>query len=458
MFMNMPSDYDPGLLVSIEENEPTLESPLSILEAPPESPRRPRRPKLPKLHRIPTSALLKYGPWVIGIGGLLALALLSVTTPSWGSIALRDGITLLVAGAGVWGLLWLFYRLHQHWARRRWLMLASSLALVGIVGMALSPTLHMLQGHTLESQGNYQRAIEEYSAGGEHSPNGPNSARAYLEWGQHDLRAQDYGMAVQHLKAAAETYAATPAASQARDPLGTALLQWGRQLAVEQRYGEAIQQFQHLRTRYGNTQAAQEALDTQDEPAAYYAWGQQLQANQQFQAALTQFQAVIKLFADSSYAAMAYDQAASDLYAWAQALTKQAKYSQAIATYQQAIDQYKDAPAAKDAQQALNAPQPVHGRLLFSSGPPDGKVLIRLSSSWSAGANGYVQGGQVYEVRTDANGNFTFPSVLLGRYLIDWQDGSVFTTVLHQGTYNPVYIADVEPLRGTDLGDVLVQE
>lgn len=455
--MNMPSDYDPGILLSIEDNEPTLESPLSILEAPPESPRRFPRPRLPKLSNIPASTLLQYGPWVIGIGGLLALALLSVTTPSWGSIALRDGITLFVAGAGVWALLWLFHRLHQHWSKRRWRILASGLVLLGIVGMAFSPTLHTLQGHTLEGQGNYQRAIEEYTAGGEHSPDGQNSARAYLEWGQHDLRAHDYGMAVQHLEAAAETYHATPAASQAHEPLGTALLQWGRQLAVEQRYREAVQQFEHLRTRYADTQAAQEALDTQDEPAAYYAWGQQLQANQQFQDALTQFQAVIKRFADSSYAALAYDEAANDLYAWAQALTKQAKYTQAIATYQQAIDQYENAPAAKEAQQALNAPQPVHGRLLFSSGPPDGKVLIRLSSSWSAGANGYVQGGQVYEVRTDANGNFVFPSVQVGRYLIDWQDGSVFTTVLHQGTYNPVYIANVQPLRGTDLGDVLVQ-
>ncbi len=455
--MNMPFDDDSGILISLEENEPTLESPLSILEAPPESPRRFPRPRLPKLSNIQASALLKYGPWVIGVGGLLALALFSVTTPSWGSIALRDGITLVAAGAGIWGLLWLFYRLHQRWARRRWLLLASGLALVGIIGMALSPTLHTQQGHALEGQGNYQRAIEEYTAGGEHSPDGQNTARSYLEWGQHNLRDQAYEQAVQHLEAAAETYHATPAASQAREPLGTALLQWGRQLAVEQRYGQAVQQFEHLRTHYADTQAAQEALDTQDEPAAYYAWGQQLQTNGQFQDALTQFQAVIKLFADSSYAAMAYDEAASDLYAWGQALTAQGKYTQAIAAYQQAIAHYSNAPAAKEAQQALNAPQPVHGRLLFSSGPPDGKVLIRLSSSWSANANGYVQGGQVYEVRTDANGNFTFPSVALGRYLVDWQQGTVFTTILHQGTYNPVYIATVEPLRGTDLGDVLVQ-
>ena len=96
------------------------------------------------------------------------------------------------------------------------------------------------------------------------------------------------------------------------------------------------------------------------------------------------------------------------------------------------------------------------GRLIFASGPADAKVIIRLSSSWSTNANGYVQGGLVYEVHTDASGNFIFPTVSPGRYLVDWQEGSGFTTVLHQGTYNPIYIADVEPLRGTQLGDVQV--
>jgi TolA-binding protein len=394
---------------------------------------------------------------VIGIGGLVALIGLSVTTPSWGSIASRVGITLFVAGVGAGLLIWLFHRLHQRWVRRRWSILTAALLLVGVLGIALAPGLHALQGHTLESQGNYQRAIEEYTASGEHSPDGQDIARCYLEWGQRDLRNQDYGLAVQHLGAATETYSATLAARQAREPMGTALLQWGRQLAVEQRYGQAIQQFEHLRTRYADTSAARQAQKNQDEPAAYYAWGQQLQASQQFQDALTQFQAIGKRFPDSSYAPLAYNAAANDLYAWGQALVQQTKYAQAIATYQQIIKQYANAPAAQQAQQALNAPQPVKGRLIFASGPPDAHVVIRLSSSWSTGPDGYVQGGFVYETRTDANGFFTFPSVALGRYLIDWQQGSSFTTLLHQGTYNPVYIADVEPLHGTDLGDIQVK-
>lgn len=454
--MNMPYDYDPGIVLSTDD-EQTIESPLSIIEPPPESPPRIPRPKLPSLPNIPDKMLFRWGILGIGIGAVIALLLLSLTTPSWGSIATRAGITLLVAGAGVWALLWLSHRLPQWRTQRLWPTLATGLVLVGVVGLVLAPTLHMLQGHALEGQGNYQRAIEEYTAGGEHSPNGQNSARSYLEWGQRDLRNKDYALAVQHLEAAAETYHATAAASQAKEPLSTALLEWGRQLAVEQRYQQAIQQFARLRTRYADTQAAQQAQNTQDEPAAYYAWGQQLQADQQFQEALKPFQAIGKLFPDSSYAALAYNAAASDLYAWGQALVKQAQYSEAIATYQQILDQYEKAPAAQQAQTALNAPQSVKGRLLFSSGPPDAKVIIRLSSSWSTGAFGYVQGGYVYEAHTDALGNFTFPSVPLGRYLVDWQQGTSFTTLLHQGTYNPVYIATVEPLRGTNLGDVLVQ-
>jgi TolA-binding protein len=394
---------------------------------------------------------------VIAFGGSVALIVLSATTPSWGSITTRDGITLLVAGACAGWLIWLFHRLYHRWTRRRWSILAASLALVGLLGVALAPGIHSIQGHALESQGNYQRAIEEYSASGEHSPNGEDIARSYLEWGLGDLASQNYAMAVQHLGTASETYSATTAARSAREPFGAALLQWGRQLVAEQHYQQALQQFEHLRTRYADTRAAQQAQDEQDEPAAYYSWGQQLQATRQFQDALTQFQTISKRFPNSSYTTLAYNAAASDLYAWGQALTQQASYAQAITTYQQIIDQYGNTPAAQQAQETLNAPQAVKGRLIFASGPPDARVIIRLSSSWTTGPDGYTQGGFVYEVRTDANGLFTFPSVALGRYLIDWQQGSSFTTLLHEGTYNPVYIADVEPLRGIDLGDVQVE-
>ncbi|HLW01092.1 MAG TPA: hypothetical protein VKT82_20710 [Ktedonobacterales bacterium] len=453
--MNMASDYDSGLLLPTESDEaPAL--PLSIREEP-EPPRR-HRPRWPSFQSMP-GWLLTYGPWVIGIVGGAALILAVLTAlPSWGTIATRVGITLLVAGLCAGLLIWLFYRMRQQWTRRRWFIIAASLLVLGALGTALAPVLHVMQGQQLEKQGNYQRAIDEYALSGEHSPSGQDIGRSYLEWGQIDLLQQDYAMAVQHLEAAAETYSATTAAQKARAPLGLALYSWGQQLVEEQRYGEAIQQFAHLRTRYADTQAAQEAQLSQDEPAAYYSWGQQLQANQQFQDALTQYQALDRLFSDSTYATLAYNAAAGDLYAWGQALVKQAQYTQAIAAYQQAIKQYANAPAAKQAQQALDAPQAVKGRLIFASGPADAKVIIRLSSSWSTSANGYVQGGYVYETRTDANGNFTFPSVALGRYLVDWQQGSAFTTLLHQGTNNPVYIADVEPLRATNIGDIQVEQ
>ncbi len=432
--MPMASEQDDNLPLPNASDGAPEEVPLAILEAP-EPPPRWRRPRL---QGITGSRLLAFGPWVIGIAGVAALVVAALTTRSWGTIATRAGITLLVAGIGCGLLIWLFQRVHHHWTRRRWLALAAGLALLGVLGTASAPELHMLQGRALENQGNYQRAIDEYAAAGEHSPNGQDIARCYLEWGQIELRDQQYELAVQYLEAAAQTYSATPAAHQARAPLGTALLAWGQQLASEQRYAEAIQQFAQLRTRYADTQAAQQAQLGQNEAAAYYAWGQQLQANQQFQEALTQFQTLVKLFPTSAFAALAYDAAASDLYAWGQTLVRQANYTRAIAVYQQASQQYANAPAAKQAQQALNAPQAVKGRLIFASG--------------------YVQGGYVYEARTDANGNFNFPSVAQGRYLVDWQQGSSFTTLLHQGTYNPVYIADVEPLRATNMGDIQVEQ
>jgi tetratricopeptide (TPR) repeat protein len=453
----MASEYDPGLLPPTESDDDTPTLPLFVREEP-EPPPRWQPPRLPRFHGSDLW-LLRYGPWILGSAGVVALVLAALTaTESWGTIATRAGITLVVAGICCGLLIWLFHRIHQRWTRRRWFILAASLIALGMLGTALAPALHAAQARALENQGNYQRAIDEYALSGEHSPDGQDIGRSYLEWGRVNLLDQDAQMAVQHLEAAAETYSATTAARQARAPLGQALLAWGQQLMVEQQYGAAIQQFAHLRTRYADTQAAQQAQLGQNEPEAYYEWGQQLQANQQFQDALAKFQTLSKLFPNSTYAAQAYNAAASDLYAWGQALVKQASYAKAIAVYQQAINHYPDAPAAKQAQQALNAPQKVTGRLIFASGPPDAKVIIRLSSSWSTNANGYVQGGYVYEAKTDANGNFTFTDVALGRYLVDWQQGAAFTTLLHQGTNNPVYIADVEPLRATDMGDIQVEQ
>lgn len=238
--------------------------------------------------------------------------------------------------------------------------------------------------------------------------------------------------------------------------MGQALLFYGQELFHAQFYGQAVQQFDLLRTRYSDTVAAQQAEDEQDEPAAYLAWGQMQQSNQQFQEALTTFQRLGQLFPDSPYATQAYNAAASDLYAWGKALVQQTKYDQAIKIDQQLVAQYPNAPEAKQAQQDLNAPQQVSGRLIFTDGTPDANVIIRLSSSWTTNSNGYVQGGYVFEAHTDSKGNFTFTAVNLGTYLVDWQQGAGFTTLLHQGTYDPVYTAAVQPLRATALGDIQI--
>ena len=437
--------------IETEPDSATL-SEISVSEAL-ETPPRPRR-RVPG--RVAATALFRWGAWALASIGAVLLIALALTTQSWGAIALRDGITLLGIGAGAAALVLLYRARQPRQLRWRWSIITVSLLLVGVLGIALSPAIHTLQGHRLESQANYQRAIEEYAASGEHAPNGQDIARSYLEWGRQNLEQQDYPDAVLHLAEVAQLYTATPSAKQAREPMGQALLFYGQELFHAQLYGKAIQQFDLLRTRYSDTAAAQQAIDEQDEPAAYFAWGQMLLSNQQFQEALTTFQRLGSIFPDSSYATQAYNAAAADLYAWGKVLVQQAKYDQAIRIDQQLIAQYPNAPEANQAQQDLNAPQQVTGRLIFTDGTPDANVVIRLSSDWTTGANGYAQGGYVFEAHTDSQGAFTFTAVDLGTYLVDWQQGSSFTTLLHPGTYDPAYTATVQPLRATDLGDIQV--
>ena len=454
VFVPIDTPSAPTLLddtLSVTEPDSAVLSELSVSEQP-EMPHHPRRGIS---GRVAAPDLVRWGVWALPIIGAAILIALTLTTPSWGTIALRDGALLCIA-AGASALV-LVYRAFQHRrARRRWSIIVASLMLVGILGIALSPAIHTLQGHTLESHANYQRAIDEYAASGEHAPNGQDIARSYLEWGRQNLKQQDYASAVQQLGMDTEQYTATPAAKQAREPMGQALLLYGQELFRTQIYSQAIQQFDRLRTHYSDTAAAQQAENEQDEPAAYFAWGQMLQSNQQFQDALTIFQRIGQVFPQSPYVAQAYNAAAGDLYAWGKALVQQTKYDQAIKIDQQLIAQYPNAPDAKQAQQDLNAPQQVIGRLIFNDGTPDANVVIRLSSSWTTGPTGYLQGGYVFEAHTDSKGNFTVNAVDLGTYLVDWQQGASFTTLLHQGTYDPVYTATVQPLRATDLGNIQI--
>jgi tetratricopeptide (TPR) repeat protein len=439
-----------------EGNAPTLPAitgpQLTLIEDTPQPP--PRPPRLRFWPSLPVSAILKWASWLLGIvGGILLLAL-AITAPSWGDSSARIGFTALGISVGAASLIALVRRREHRWVRRRWLSLSASILVISLLGIFLAPFIHIAQAHLLERQGNYGRAIEEYKAGGEQGPDAQDIGRSYLEWGQANLSHLDYRQAVQHLTALAKDYNTTTAARQVREPLGKALLGWGEDLFAQQQYEQAIQQFDTLRSQYNDTQAALQLQQSETEPAAYLFWGQNLQARQQFQDALAKFETLQKLFPASHYAAQAYTAAASDLYAWGQTLIQQQSFDDAVARYQQLITHYGDTPEATRAQHALSASQNVSGRLLLASGAPDARVIIRLSSSWTTGPNGYLQGGAVFEAKTDANGAFTFTNIPVGTYLVDWQQGPTFTTLLHEGTYNPVYLADVKPLRPTNLGVV----
>src|SRR5579884_3092485 len=137
------------------DSEPTqIETQLAIIEAP-EPPRRYRR--ISRYHiRFNPARLLRQGAWVLSIGGLIVLVVLALTAPSWGSIATRDGISLLIIGACAGCLILLQRLLEQHWARRRWPIIAAALLIFGLLGVVLAPALHTAQAHVLEHQGNYQ--------------------------------------------------------------------------------------------------------------------------------------------------------------------------------------------------------------------------------------------------------------------------------------------------------------
>src|SRR5262249_19543016 len=71
-------------------------------------------------------------------------------------------------------------------------LLALSLGMTGLAGIATTPQLHAAQAQALERDHQLEAAIAEYLLSGEHAPNAPDIARLLVNVGEQRLQAGDY--------------------------------------------------------------------------------------------------------------------------------------------------------------------------------------------------------------------------------------------------------------------------
>ena len=119
------------------------------------------------------------------------------------------------------------------------------------------------------------------------------------------------------------------------------------------------------------------------------------------------------------------------------------------------LGRFPGSSQARAAEALLAAPQPVAGTLVRRDGSPVASTVVRLGSHYRAVPGGYVTQPPYYLTRTDARGDFSFPSVPLGGYVVEVQQADGWTTILTPDG-QPAYRVSVESLTPVDLAFVVV--
>ncbi len=289
------------------------------------------------------------------------------------------------------------------------------LVAMGLGGLASTTPIHALQARSLEGGGSWSAAIHEYALSGEQTPNAPDIARVYNEWGESLLKQGIFSAAVDRFNTVVTSYAQSGTASQDRANRGL-FTTYGRWITANDSGVPYPNAFTFVE-QYAQTSACDSSCQTV--AAGYaaqgrYQYGEQLLAQSSYQAATAQFEAVQSKYPTSTFAAQAHTEAAKAYLALGkQQISGDSCATDAVATYQTLAKRYADTPEGKQAQAALTAPVTVTGRL---TGPYPRNPTPKAVLSKHIDPNSYYYSSE-YTTGVDAgSGSFTFHNVRQGTY------------------------------------------
>ena len=391
-----------------------------------------------------------------GIVGALACALLLevvVFRGDWAAGALAVGI------AAVWLALLSIVAWMIRWSRGRRarsttiasLALTAILLVVGTAGTLGVNPLHLAQARQLEGNRQWAGAIREYAQTGERSPNAPDLARVYDEWGEAQLARRDYAGAAASFTTVLEHYPTTSGGSVARATrdLYATYSAWIQSGVTILNFPLALDFL-----AYYAQQPPCDATCQQQTPTllaqAHYEYGVQLVNQKRYADAITQFQTVQASYTQSAFAGQAHIAAARAYYTYGQQLLT-GDCATALPLYQTLARSYADTPQGRFAQHALTAPQPVTGTLTGYPATP--APTLHLSKSINQSIFAFSND---YSATLDSQtGAFTFASVALGTYNLSAArpngNGAVQFDIFHDAKGN-VYTIHVGPLCPLNLG------
>lgn len=395
----------------------------------------------------------------IAIGVILALvaAFVSRTAVQHGDWS--DGLLALALAAALLVVITLLVGIVRALTgRRATIQIALLIAVLAVIaggGYFFAPSLHAVQAHYAQLQGQWPQAIAEFTLSGERSPNAPGIAASYVAWGEQLLARHEYASAAEKFVTVVATYAGSghTVVARAHHDLYRTYSQWVKADARTVNYGGeggALAAFQ----QYLTDPACDAACQTQMAATlalAYFQYGQQLMGGHDYAGAISQFEMVTRQYASSVYASQAHAVAAQAYFERGKQQVAARACSDAVTTYHVLVAHYADTPEAARAKAALAAPQPVSGT--FSGLPANLTLTVALSTQ--VNTSGFVFSDD-YTARLAASGAFSWPQVAQGNYNLSISrslNGAVSYTYYHDAKGNP-YTVHVGPLCPVELGTI----
>ncbi|GCE28671.1 hypothetical protein KDA_41550 [Dictyobacter alpinus] len=409
-------------------------------------------------------------PLLAYAGGIVLIAIVLVACyflggGDWAAQAARVGIVALIIGI-ILPIVW-FIRTRSRLAvsagmPRRIISIVCIVALLAAspIANAMQGSLHMQEGRYFEDRGQWQAAIDEYTAAGEKKPGSVALARTYTSWGLALNKAKLYTQAINQFTTVSTDYPGIDdQVIQAHQGEVTARIALGKQASQLGNYNEAIKNFDttlKLQYCYAACQSEVKGVDS----TAYYNLGESQFKEKNYDDTVTSFDKILTDFAGTPEAAKLHKHMATSLLNVGKD-QRRSSCSSAVPTYQRLGKDFSDTPEGKNAQNELKQPQNVTGH--FVNNEPN-RNYTRMSLV--QGLMGNMTTDQMFalwdgtQLKTDiqANGNFTFTAVPQDNYDLLWYQNSGGTERVafryNTLTNIPTHTAKVGPLCPVDVGDV----
>jgi hypothetical protein len=350
-------------------------------------------------------------------------------------------------------------------SRRQWVhagLFACVLLALGGLGITQPPALHAAQARVLEHAGQWQGAIDEYTAAGRASAH--DVARVYDEWGERLAAARHYDDAIAKFAVVVASYGTlAPEAPRAQVDMVNAYLVWASQEMAAGQYQQASALYDLIfALPYCDAACTGRVIPLAAE--TYLEIGQRALAAHDYAVAISTLLTGVARFPSAARSAGLHAALATALRGAGTMALAAHSCTQALSTYQTLAKSFADTSEGRQSARDLQAPVSVRGRFTTAI-PPGGVAYLGMDLYGKLVSKGiyaayfslFTPGTPHTTVQSD--GQFVFAGVSPGDYDLAWGYGQTFNgdpakVIMPFSNNHAAYQAHAQPLCGFDFGAI----